>query len=209
MILTIIVVILAAGLFLPLFIFGNNPGVDFWWWMTANITILLLIAGFFDKSWRKSIAEDLRDDLIKKIVLGVGSAILLYGGFLIGDQLAQLIFPFAKDGIEGVYSFKSTASPIRIGILMLVIIGPGEELFWRGFIQRRLQNDTNPWGGFILATIIYSAIHIASGNIMLVMAAAVCGVFWGYLYLRYNSILINVVSHTIWDILIFLILPIQ
>lgn len=209
MIFTIFVVILAAGLFLPLFIFGNNPGVDFWWWMTANITILLLIAGFFDKNWRKSIAADLRNDLTKKISLGVGSAILLYGGFLLGDQLAQLLFPFAKDGIDGVYAFKSTASPIRIGVLMLVIIGPGEELFWRGFVQRRLQNEINPWGGFILATIVYSAIHIASGNLILVLAAAVCGVFWGYLYLRYNSILLNVISHTIWDILIFLILPIQ
>jgi hypothetical protein len=42
---------------------------------------------------------------------------------------------------------------------------------------------------------------------MLILAAAVCGVFWGWLYLRFRSPLLNVVSHAVWDLLVFVILP--
>ena len=42
---------------------------------------------------------------------------------------------------------------------------------------------------------------------MLVLAAGVCGLFWGFLYLRTGSLLINLVSHTAWDIAIFLLFP--
>ncbi len=42
---------------------------------------------------------------------------------------------------------------------------------------------------------------------MLVLAAAAAGLFWGFLYYRFGSVLLNAVSHTLWDLLIFLILP--
>jgi len=96
---------------------------------------------------------------------------------------------------------------LRIAALMIFIIGPGEELFWRSFLQRRLQNKSGKYSGFILATGIYTLVHIGSGNVMLVLAAGVCGLFWGYLYLRYGSVTLNIVSHTLWDVTVFLWLP--
>ena len=91
---------------------------------------------------------------------------------------------------------------------MTLLIGPGEELFWRGFLQRRLQSHQGPFKGYLLATAVYALMHVGSGNLMLVLAAGICGLFWGYLYLRTGSIIINVVSHTAWDIAIFLFLPV-
>jgi membrane protease YdiL (CAAX protease family) len=54
---------------------------------------------------------------------------------------------------------------------------------------------------------LYTGVHIFTGNFMLVMAAFICGLFWGWMYLKYNSMVINVVSHTVWDIVVFLVLP--
>jgi membrane protease YdiL (CAAX protease family) len=48
---------------------------------------------------------------------------------------------------------------------------------------------------------------VASGNPMIILAAAVCGIFWGGLYLRFRSPVLNAVSHTVWDLLVFVILP--
>ena len=90
---------------------------------------------------------------------------------------------------------------------MMFVIGPGEELFWRGFLQRRLQGLLGRRIGWLLATGIYASIHLATGNPILVLAAGVCGAFWGWLYLRYRSMLLNAVSHTVWDIIIFILLP--
>jgi hypothetical protein len=42
---------------------------------------------------------------------------------------------------------------------------------------------------------------------MLIVAALVAGLFWGWMYMRYNSMVMNIVSHTVWDIAVFLILP--
>jgi hypothetical protein len=42
---------------------------------------------------------------------------------------------------------------------------------------------------------------------MLVAAAGVCGIFWGWLYLAFRSPILNVVSHTAWDLLVFVVLP--
>jgi len=50
-------------------------------------------------------------------------------------------------------------------------------------------------------------VHLTTGNPLLIGAALVAGLFWGGLYLWQGSILTIVVSHTLWDILVFLIFP--
>jgi len=40
-----------------------------------------------------------------------------------------------------------------------------------------------------------------------VLAAALCGVFWGYLYLRLRSVWLNVISHLVWDLAVFMFFP--
>jgi membrane protease YdiL (CAAX protease family) len=42
---------------------------------------------------------------------------------------------------------------------------------------------------------------------MLILAALIAGLFWGFMYYRYRSLLANVVSHTVWDVAVFLVFP--
>jgi membrane protease YdiL (CAAX protease family) len=44
-------------------------------------------------------------------------------------------------------------------------------------------------------------------NLMLIAAAAVCGAFWSLMFMRYKSIWLNIVSHVVWDVMIFLVWP--
>ena len=199
--------LLAIILFVPLFITRSLGALDFWWWLSANLVILIAIAVAFDPAWKQAIEQDMAKNIPFKIGLGVLSALLLYGVFFVGNFFSRSIFTFAGSGIQDVYAFKMGASKFRIAILMIFIIGPGEELFWRGFLQRRLQNSSGKYLGFVLATGIYTMVHVGSGNAMLILAAGVCGLFWGYLYLRYASITLNVISHSLWDVSVFLWLP--
>ncbi len=201
-------IIVAAGILFPaLFILANLAIIDFWWGMTGILVSLIAAITWQDKDWVKAQLIDWKIDTVKKIIFGLAAAVVLYLVFWIGNVLIHLIIPALTDDIKLVYGYKSTASVIRIASLMLFVIGPGEEILWRGFIQRKLHHSLGPWTGFIITTIIYSAVHISSGNPVLVLAAAICGIFWGLLYLRYQSVLLNIVSHTIWDIAVFLILP--
>ena len=201
--------VLAVVLFLPLFMTRGLGTFDFWWWMSANLVVLLALAAGFDRGWREDVTGDLKQKVLNKLGAGLVSALALYGVFYAGNLAARFLFPFAGAGIENVYAFKDNVDPARILLLMVLVIGPGEELFWRGFLQRRLQIEKGPLQGFLLATLLYTAVHLASGNIMLVLAAGVCGLFWGFLYLRTGSLLLNVVSHTVWDIAIFLVFPVH
>jgi membrane protease YdiL (CAAX protease family) len=199
--------LLALALFIPLFLTEGIGPFDFWWWMTANLLILLAVVSFADVRWRREIAVDLRDHPARKAVMGFLSAAVLYMIFWFGDKASRYLLAGAAHDISAVYAFKEQAPALRIVLLMVFVIGPGEELFWRGFLQRRLEGTLGKWSGWLSATALYASIHLATGNPILVLAAGVCGAFWGWLYLRYRSMVLNAVSHTVWDIVIFVLFP--
>ncbi|HEA68629.1 MAG TPA: CPBP family intramembrane metalloprotease [Desulfobacterales bacterium] len=202
------ITLIAGVLFTPLFMTQGLGRFDFWWWMSTNLTILLVLVTIFDRHWWSEIRIDIKHQTLWKVGFGILSALFLYIVFYAGNIVSRQIFSFAKSGIENVYAFKSGVSPFRIAVLMVLLIGPGEELFWRGFLQRRLQMEQGRWRGFIIATSIYTLVHLASGNAMLILAAGLCGLFWGFLYVQKGSILLNIVSHTVWDVAIFLLFPV-
>lgn len=197
----------AAGFFVPLFVFRGAGPLDFFWSMSAALVLLVGAGAALDRDYLPLLGADARSDTIRKIFFGAASAFILYGIFFFGNAASRALFPFAERGIASVYGFKSGVSTIRIGLLLAVVIGPGEELFWRGFLQRRFSARLGPGQGFFAATLLYTAVHLGSGNPMLVLAAAVCGVFWGLLYRRTGSVLLCAVSHTLWDLAVFLFFP--
>ncbi len=205
--LTIAILLLAVTLFIPLFITAGIGPIDFWWWMTANLLILLGIVACLDPGWRHLLIADFKDRLLYKAALGLLSAGVLYMVFWFGDKISRHLLAGAASDISAVYAFKGQVPAIRIVLLMLFVIGPGEELFWRGFLQRRFENLLGSRSGWLAAAGVYTAIHIAGGNPILVLAAGVCGLFWGWLYSRYHSMVLNAVSHTIWDITVFILFP--
>jgi uncharacterized protein len=204
---TTVSVIAAILFFVPLFMFRSVGPIDFWWWMSAVILLLIVYGTFLDRDYSPFLKKDLKDHLLGKIIAGIGAAFLLYSIFFLGNQISRYIFDFAGRNINAVYHFKGDAAPIRIVMLMALIIGPGEELFWRCFLQRRLSLHVGEWSGFIVSSCLYAGVHLASGNIMLFLAALVCGIYWGFLFHKYHSPVINVVSHTVWDIAVFIIFP--
>jgi hypothetical protein len=200
-------VVMAVILFLLLFIGRGLGPLDFWWSMSLVIIFCILCCIAVDGSFLMFLADDLKQGLFKKILLGFFTAAILYGIFFIGNYVSRMIIPFAASGIESVYAFKSDTSIFRITLLMLFVIGPGEEIFWRGYVHRALTQKLGPLKGLTAAVLLYTAVHIGSLNPMLVIAAAVCGAFWGYMFLKSGSVAINIVSHTLWDMLVFIIIP--
>ena len=200
-------IILALVLFAPLFAFRRIGPFDFWWWMGLDVVLAVIFGFLYDRPYGRILGDDLRSSLGRKIFLGVLSAGVLYGIFFAGNVVSRHLLPFAGPGIDGVYGFKQGASVLRIGLLMGLIIGPGEELFWRGYLQRQWEKRFGSLPGFFASTLLYALIHAASGNLMLVLAAGVCGLFWGALYRKYQSVVLVVVSHTVWDLMVFLLLP--
>jgi len=144
---------------------------------------------------------------LREIALGLASAAGLYGIFHIGDRLSKIIVPGGDKQIEEIYSLKRIRPKQELMMRLGFIIGPAEEFFWRGFLQDGLMKYFGRFWGSAMATAAYGGVHIASGNFTLVGAATVAGAFWGGLYALGLPLGALIVSHIVWDNLIFLIAP--
>jgi uncharacterized protein len=203
----IIPAVAAALLFVPLFIRRGIGGLDFWWSMSAAIVFLIGLGAALDRKYLPASARDPASGAARKIAFGLLAAAALYGAFWIGNEASRLLLPFAASDIGRVYGFKTGMPIARIALLLALVIGPGEEIFWRAYLQRRWQARFGHWPGFLAAAALYALVHLASGNVMLVLAAAVGGLFWGFLYMKTGSILLVAVSHTAWDLAVFVLWP--
>ena len=152
---------------------------------------------------------DLRRERLRPrdIVKGLGSAAGLYAIFQLGDRMARRIMPAGGQEIARIYELRTAAPPAAIAAALALVIGPGEEFFWRGLVQRGLMRRFGRLRGTLLASSIYGGIHLVSANLTLTGAAATAGVFWGALYAREPRMAPLIVSHVSWDIWIFLIAP--
>lgn len=198
--------IIGAGLWFFMFSPWTSGLTNFWLTMTGSAIILTTFALVFQKDSLSTIAKDLS---WKQIVGGIALAAVLWGVFWIGDKLSSMMFGFARGQVDNIYGMKVGLPSWLIATLLLLVIGPAEEIFWRGYVQRQLAHKWGENWGFVVATLVYTLIHIWSFNFMLVMAAMVCGVIWGGLYrLKPSWLPALIVSHAIWDACVFVVFPI-
>jgi len=195
----------AAVFWLIMFSPVTAGAVNFWLMMTlaaGTLSVLALVADrgelrrlySFEPRW---------------ILIGLISAAALYLFFFFGEIISSFLFDFTKPQVSGIYSTRAQASPAVVGLLLLFWIGPAEEIFWRGFAQRRIAAVLGPWKGYVLTTAVYALVHIWAFNFMLFMAALICGMFWGWMYMKYRSVWPGLISHAVWDLVIFVLLPVQ
>ncbi|HEY7926038.1 MAG: CPBP family intramembrane glutamic endopeptidase [Candidatus Dormibacteria bacterium] len=152
---------------------------------------------------------DLRTTRLKRtdVARGLASAGFLYGIFQVGDRFARKVMPNGRAEIEDIYRKRGLAPDPFIAAILAVLIAPGEELFWRGLINRYLAQQLGPVVGNAAGATIYGAIHLVSGNLTLTGAAAVAGGFWSLEHLAQGRMAPLIVSHVAWDIWIFLVRP--
>lgn len=183
---------------------------NFWLMMSFSTTLLSVISFILTKPLFEK-----TDFSGRNVALGVGSAAILYGIFFLGNELLiafQDIFPELlgqrADNIQSVYSNRGDVPRFLVAVLLFFPIGFGEEVFWRGLIQKGFSIQFSPLRGLVLTTAIYTAVHIPTLNPVLILAAFTCGLFWGFLYMKTESLVLVTLSHMLWDPFIFVIRPI-
>lgn len=201
---TIVACILAGLLWLVMFSPWTAGRIPFWPAMTLAAGILAAWAVLRDRpafgamlSFRSG-----------HVTVGVVSAVVLYSVFFVGHRLAGAVADRAIEQVRRIYLLRE-AVPLWKITLFLLLIAPAEELFWRGFVQRRIAERYGKWQGYFAATVLYAVVHVWAFNPMLTAAALLCGLAWGWVFLRSGSLWSGLVSHIIWDVTIFVVFPIR
>lgn len=227
-----LLVIVASLLWMLMFSPRTAAHVPFWPAMTLATAIL---AGAFFIVERRDWRERFRFEG-RHVWIGIASAGVLYAIFWGGNLLSRQLFDAAGSEISAIHARKDGANLVWVGAALMLWIGPAEEIFWRGFVQHRLMQRSREWAGdrdseraggatiaqsgplsgslsgplagTLIAALVYAAVHAWSLNLMLVLAAFVCGLFWGLLYLWTRSLWPGIISHAVWDVVIFVLAPI-
>lgn len=197
-------ILVAAVLWGLMFFPPVAPHFDFWQMMAGSALLLTGLATLFAKAWWTRL-HFTRENILS----GVAIAVVLWIVFWVGEKIASWLFDFARGQVDSIYTIKDGSSPLLLSLLLVLLIGPAEEIYWRGYVQEQLTRKLGADRGFLIATAAYTLVHVASLNFMLIMSALVCGVVWGGLYRlfpdRFTAI---VISHALWDAAVFVWFPI-
>jgi uncharacterized protein len=171
----------------------------FWYMFTATMLILISYAILHEKI-------DDEASFIAYSVYGLLSGVILYALFWTGNALINVFhLPFDQE-ISRLYN-RFSPNQIWHYIVLLLFIVPGEELFWRGFIQKRLSKYTGTTYSILIAAVLYASVQIYSGTFIHLIAALMAGIFWGALYTWKKSMPLIIISHLIFDLFLFILFP--
>lgn len=131
------------------------------------------------------------------LAIGVVAGIALY--------VATSIFLRATRGWDALnrdsdtlYAQRDDHTLGRTLFIALLIVVPGEELFWRGLVQSLGAQAFGDVVGALLAWAGYIIANLASGSLPIILGVVVGGFVWGLLALCSGGILASLACHAVW-----------
>lgn len=167
-------------------------------WSRAAVAGLAI--GAYAVVAQRAVIGDLLRPTVVDVAIGVAGAVVLYGVFWAGDAVLRRWLPATAAQVDQLYTVRSVPHSERLPIpAVLLLVGPCEELFWRGLVQAR--------AGFLLALAGYAAVHLWERKAVLILAAVVGGAFWAALFAWRGTLVAPIISHALWDLAVVVWFP--
>ncbi len=131
---------------------------------------------------------------------GAAAGVALYLATLAFVAFASRWAAFREHVADGYERARQLSPAVAISLGVLVAV-PGEELFWRGLVQPRLQASLPVLSGPALAWAAYVVANASSGSLPFAAGAVVGGAVWAALALWTKGVLASVVCHGAWTAL--------
>lgn len=171
----------------------------FWYFYSFTTLFLMSVAFYFAK---------LNDNLktSRYIILGITFGVLTYALFAIGYKVIDIT---SLVSTKSATSFVNKFGPVSIWhyLMLLLIIAPGEELFWRGFIQQQLKKWLPPVYSIIVSAALFGFSFIFSGFWLGIFVAFILGLIFGVLYEWKKSMPLLILAHITLFFLLFSVFP--
>ena len=96
---------------------------------------------------------------------------------------------------------------IRDMIYMLLFVGLGEELLFRGLLQRDLAKVFGVKGGLILASLIFAVMHLTWRSLPELAFVFIAGLILGALYWKTKNLALPIIVHGANNVMLVAVLP--
>jgi hypothetical protein len=140
------------------------------------------------------------------LAVGVASGLALYAATRVFVAVATRWEPFRRQ-VVGKYEEAGEVSPARSLALSLLILVPGEELFWRGLFQARLGQTMVGAAAGAWTWLAYVGVNAASASLPIAAGAIVGGALWAGLAVWSGGMLASLTSHMLWTGLMLALPP--
>lgn len=191
---------------------AKNFVQDFWYVIVFKLLFLLIFPAYvYFFKWNYAAKDLILDFKPKPKNLIFGAILVLFGLLLNAGHLG---------GIQAQYPlFEDSLLRLIIGVILpLVIAGLPEELFFRGYLQTRMEKKWNRMTAIFFSSLLFSAWHLPSrfllsngiegqaGDFYGVLTGTglpvfVVSIFFGLHWSRYRNIVLLILVH--WSIDVF------
>ena len=175
----------------------------------GNVTILgitLLFARYKGVGFKELGLRKISLKILAIIVITAVLTRLLSAGIMIGEEAILGPDPMAETRQKFLMPNDSLQLAAMIAI-SLIMVGPCEELAFRGLIQKGFENSFGNSKGLLIASLLFIIIHVGSGLYTVVSVVPVALIF-GYVWQRTSgntsaSALIHGISNSIGFTLVY------
>lgn len=138
-------------------------------------------------------------------VSGVALGVALAGASHLAYALAAPVLP-VEQPVSALYAMlRMPPGPAR-GFPLMVLTIVAEELVFRGVLQDALRPRLGRWA-VVGSALVYTLANLGSGTWVLPVMALLLGILWGWLAERSGGLATALWCHLIWDVLVFVVVP--
>jgi hypothetical protein len=179
---------------------ATDPGNFAFYPLTASVAVVWVAGGFLSGPLHLGYGPsrgEVRRPVLVPVVLGLLSGAV----FVVGALVVREIGP-VRTIIRHVLAHAQQGNFTVVAILAL-LNGLAEEVFFRGALFAAI-GRRHP---IPVSTVIYALVTIATGNFVLVFAAALMGTLFGLQRRASGGIMAPMITHVIWSTIMLLALP--
>jgi membrane protease YdiL (CAAX protease family) len=158
-----------------------------------------LLGWFFDQPWWDRIHWEM-----EAAVWGIGTCVPMLCGF-VGCMYSRLgplarIKQFSQEIVGPLFA---SCTVLDLAALSL-LAGFGEETLFRGFLQSAFAEWVHPWGGLVLASLLFGLLHPITPTYFLL--ASLIGAYLGSVWLISENLLVVILAHALYDFVVLVVL---
>ncbi len=196
----VVVVTLLVGASVLAISLRSKPGGSDFYWLTLALAAVWIIGAVLSGPLHLG-GINWRGRNQRPVISGTMIGVLLGGIFVLGGLVVREIPPVAAL-IARVLSYAHHGW-LPLVALITVVNGLTEEMFFRGALYTALGRHQP----IVISTVVYAAVSMASGNLMLGFAAIILGTVCALERRASGGILAPMLTHFAWGLIMVLALP--
>lgn len=174
--------------------------ISVFWYMYTFALLILMSAAIVSNE----IFDEMRT--LKSFAYGIPAAFAMYVVLYFGYHLLQLMGIGSASSTADFLAIFTPASVWHLLLLMFIVV-PGEELFWRGFVQQQLKLYMPLSIAIPVASVLFGLTLALADFWWGIFAGTAVGLVLGYLYETKKSMPLLIIAHLVLMVLIFIIFP--